>query len=75
MFLRWCGGCGIQKTGLMNMLEALNTLVSIIHPSVVTWGGGTPCNHNFDVENRNIEHCALRFQYGLSCLFLALADP
>ena len=35
-FFRWCGGCGSKKTGLMNMLEALNTLVSMIHPSVVT---------------------------------------
>ena len=37
MFFRWCGGCGSKKPGLMNMLEAQNTFVSIIHPSVLTW--------------------------------------
>ena len=37
MLIRWCEGCDSKKPGLMNMLEALNTLVSIIHPSVVTW--------------------------------------
>ena len=36
MFFRWCGGCGSKKEGLMNMLEAQNTLVYIIHPSVVS---------------------------------------
>jgi hypothetical protein len=40
MFFRWCGGCGSKKPGLMNMLEAQNTFVSIIHPSVLTCGGG-----------------------------------
>ena len=26
MFFRWCGGCGSKTPGLMNMLEAQNTL-------------------------------------------------
>ena len=37
MFFRWCGGCGSKKAGLMNMLEAQNTLVSILNPTVLTW--------------------------------------
>ena len=36
MFFRWCGGCGSNKAGLMNMLEAQNTLVSILNPTVLT---------------------------------------
>ena len=36
MFFRWCGGCGSKKSGLMNMLEAQNTLVSILNPTVLT---------------------------------------
>ena len=36
MFFRWCGGCGSKKAGLMNMLEAQNTLVSILNPTVLT---------------------------------------
>ena len=38
MFFRWCGGCGSKKAGLMNMLEAQNTLVSILNPTVITLG-------------------------------------
>ena len=35
------GGCGSKKTGLMNMLEAQNTLVSILNPTVLNWDGGS----------------------------------
>ena len=31
MIVRGCGGCGSKQTGLMNMLEVLNTLVSMYH--------------------------------------------
>ena len=37
MFFRWCGGCGSKKPGLMNMLEAQNTLVSMINPPMLNW--------------------------------------
>ena len=31
--------CGNKQPGLMNMLEGLNTFVSVIHPSVLTCNG------------------------------------
>ena len=35
-FLGGGGGCGSKQSGLMNMLEAQNTLVSILNPTVLT---------------------------------------
>ena len=36
MFFRWWMGCGSKQSGLMNLLEAQNTLVPIINPPVLT---------------------------------------
>ena len=52
MFFRWCGGCGSKKSGLMNMLEAQNTLVSILNPTVLTCS--STAIHSCNDENKSL---------------------
>ena len=69
MFFRWCGGCGSKRPGLMNMLEAQNTLVFILNPAVLN------CNVQEHARVHFKSDCAKTCDRGRELITLSRLSP